>query len=399
MRRLHPVRTVIEGAYRALGGLDALPVEEKPLRGAAGGYAAEKVVSSRRLPPHPKSVVDGYAVRSEDVLPASPSTPVRLRLLDALVRPGPPPSITLGAGEAVRIETGGYLPRGADAAVPVEDTVEEAGTVLVYRRVARWENVSMPGEEYEPGITIVDRGWRVDGRRLAALALEGRERLRVYRLAARVLNVGDELLGAAAGYPAYTHLLVEDWLRGLGFTVAETEFMGDDREAIASWLSGGDAWLSIVMGGTSMGGHDYTVRAIESLEPDYMAHGVAVQPGKTACIAVKDGRLIAAISGLPVAALSSLELLLRPLLAGLGLQLPERPRVRARLTRRITVKMGVAGFARVRLERRGGELAATPLMTGGSGSLKSLVAADGYVYVPEESEGFDEGEEVEVTLF
>ncbi len=399
MRKLHPVSEVIEGAVAALGGLDRLPVEEAPLRLAAGRYSAEHVVSSRKLPPYPKSVVDGYAVRAEDVLPASPSSPVKLRLREELVRPGPKPAFQLGSGEAARIETGGYLPDGADAAVPVEDTVERGGSVLIYRRVARWENVSMPGEEYDEGITILERGWRIDGRRLAALALEERESVKVYALKARVLNVGDELLRESAGFPPYTHLLVEEWLRWAGFQVEETRFAGDDPEAIASWLRGGDAWLSVVMGGTSMGGHDYTVKAIESLSPRFMVHGVAVQPGKTACIAVAQDRLVAAISGLPVAALSTLELALKPLLERLGLELPRRPRVKARLARRVTVKTGLAGFARVRLEKRGGELWAVPLMVGGSGSLKSLVAAHGYIAVPEESEGFDEGEEVEVTLF
>ena len=148
-----------------------------------------------------------------------------------------------------------------------------------------------------------------------------------------------------------------------------------------------------------MGGHDYTIKAIESLGPSYMNHGFALQPGKTACLAVVDGRIVFAVSGLPVAALSSLELILKPLLRRMGFALPPYPRIRARLTRRLTVKMGVAGFARVRVFYRGGEAYAEPLMVGGSGALGSLVRGNGFVAIPEDVEGFDEGEEVEVQLY
>lgn len=397
MRKLNPVDEVIKGALQALSSEGPPPVEEVPLEAAGGRYAAQSITSAFKLPPYPKSVVDGYAARADDLMPASPSAPVRLRLLEGVVRPGPRTRLRVGPGEAARIETGGYLPEGADVAVPVEDTVEEGGSVLVYRRFARWENVSLPGEEYEEGVPILREGWRIDPVRLAALHLEGLESVKVYRLEAAILNVGDEVVGESAGFRPYTQLLVARWLEEHGFTVASVEFGPDDPDAIAGWLRSRGEWLRVVLGGTSMGGHDYTVRAIESLSPSFLAHGVTIQPGKTACIAVKEG-LVLGLSGLPVAALSDLELLLAPLLRGLRLEIPERRVVAARLARRITVKMGIRGFARVKLYRGGDGLVAEPLMVGGSGSMKSLLEADGYVVVPEESEGFDEGEVVEVRL-
>ena len=148
-----------------------------------------------------------------------------------------------------------------------------------------------------------------------------------------------------------------------------------------------------------MGGHDLTVQAINKLEPEYIVHGLALQPGKTACVAVKDGRLILAISGLPVAALSTLEVFFRPLARKLGLQVPLLPTIRAKLTRRISVKMGVIGFARVRVYRGNEDYYAEPVMLGGSGALASLLRGNGYVIVPEGVEGYDEGETVEVNLY
>lgn len=395
MRRLHRVS---EALPRALQHLRPPPELEVPLASALGMYAAERVVSSFKLPPAPKSVVDGYAVRAADVEAASQHSPVPLRLRGELLRPGSQGGLSLGPGEAVKVETGALLPEGADAVVPVEDAVEEGGRVLVLRKVARLENVSLPGEEYDEGLVIVERGSRVTPVAIAALALEGRGSLRVYNLEARLLNVGDEIVSGTYFRP-FTHLFVASWLEQHGVRVVEVSQVGDDEEAVREWVSRGGSYLTVLIGGTSMGGHDVTVRAVEGLNPEFMVHGFAVQPGKTACLAVIGGRPLVALSGLPVAAMSTLELVVRPLLRGLGLRLPEYPRVLARLTRRLTTKAGLLGFARVRVFERNGELLAEPVMVGGSGSLVSLLRGNGFVVVPEEVEGFDEGEVVEVHLY
>jgi Molybdopterin biosynthesis enzyme len=304
----------------------------------------------------------------------------------------------LGPGEAIRVETGALLPEGADAVVPVEDAVEEGSRVLILKKVARFENVSLPGEEYDEGLVILERGSRVTPVAVAALTLEGRGSLRVYDLRARLLNVGDEIVSGTYFRP-FTHLFVASWLEQHGVKVVEVSQAGDDEEAVGEWVSRGGAYLAVLIGGTSMGGHDVTVKAVERLKPELLVHGFAVQPGKTACLAVLGGRPVVALSGLPVAAMSTLELVLKPLLRGLGLRLPEYPRVRAQLTRRLTTKAGLLGFARVRVFESGGKLLAEPVMVGGSGSLVSLLRGNGFVVVPEDVEGYDEGEVVEVHLY
>lgn len=394
MRELHSVSAVLRDAPRYLRppATRAVPVER-----SLGLYSAETVVSTLKLPPKPKSVVDGYAVRASDVEPASPSSPVPLRLLEGLLRPGGESELDLGPGEAVGIETGALLPEGADAVVPVEDTFEEDGKVYVLRRVAAYENVSLPGEEYDEGLTIVRRGERVGPQSVAALVLEGRDELNVFDASVRILNVGDEIVSGTFFKP-FTHIFVKSWFEQHGFRVEEVSLAGDSVPEIQAWLEKGGAYLSVLLGGTSMGKHDLTVKAIEKLNPQYLAHGFAVQPGKTACLALKDGKPVVAMSGLPVAALSTLEVVVKPLLRLLGLELPEYPKVRAVLTRRLTVKMGVVGFARVKVYRCEEGLCAEPVMVGGSGSLTSLLRGNGFVIVPEGLEGYEEGDEVEVHL-
>ena len=395
MRKLHSVGKVLEEALNYL----SLPrVVEVPVEDSLGMYSAEDVYSSFKLPPRPKAVVDGYAVRARDVEAAGPTSPVVLRKMDVVLRPNTVSGLQLPCGYATKVETGAILPEGADAVVPVEDVVEGEEKIYVYKRLALWENVSLPGEEYDSGLKIIGRGEVIQPYSVAGLVLEGRQAVKVYDLKASVLNVGDELLTSTFFKP-YTHILVSSWLRTLGINVAGIGFSPDSVDHISGWLKERTEWLTVLIGGTSMGGHDLTIKAISALDPEFMAHGLALQPGKTACVAVRDGRLVLAISGLPVAALSTLEVFLRPLLRRLGIKVPLLPRVRAKLTRRISVKMGVVGFARVRVFEEKGEYYAEPLMLGGSGALASLLRGNGYVIVPEGVEGYDEGETVEVNLY
>ncbi len=394
MRKLHSVSAVLRDIEKYLKP----PAEiEVPVEWTLGLYSAETVLSTFKLPPRPKSVADGYAVRASDVEPASPSSPIPLRLIEGIVRPTGDYSPRIGPGEAVRIETGALLPEGADAVVPVEDAFEEDGRVYVLKHVAPYENVSLPGEEYDEGLTIVRRGERVKPQSIAALTLEGRSTLRVFNTSVRILNTGDEIVYGSPFKP-FTHVLVKSWFEQHGFRVVDLSTARDNVDEILKWLSGGDAYITVLLGGTSMGRHDFTVKAIESLNPDYLVHGFALQPGRTACLALKEGRPIVAMSGLPAAAFSTLEVIVKPMLRLLGLELPEYPKVRATLTRRLTVKMGVVGFARVRVYRCGEKLCAEPLMIGGSGSLTSLLRGNGFIIVPEGLEGYEEGEEVEVYL-
>lgn len=395
MRKLQPVSKVISEAQAYLNPPE---IEEVQLKKSLSRYAAKRIVSTLRLPPKPKSTVDGYAVRYEDVLAASASAPVYLKVKGS-VRAGEAPNFRLEPDEACWIETGAFLPEGSNAVIPVENVVRRNGEIAVFSSVAKYENVSLPGEEYKPDVVIVDRGWRIMHHHLAAFRLEGFTRVPVYRLDARILVTGDEFLRKSTPYPPFTQELVAGWLEEHGVEVKETSFSGDDKDEISKWLEASDAYVTLVMGGTSMGRHDYSVKAIEGLRPDYLVHGVAVRPGKTACVAVKDGKVYAAISGLPVAALSSLELVLKPLLREVGLKLPEWPKVRGKLTRRVTVKTGLLGFVRVKVYRLGGELLVEPLMIGGSGALASLLEGNGYLLIPEDLEGYDEGEEVEVRLY
>ncbi|TPW12796.1 MAG: moeA, partial [Acidimicrobiaceae bacterium] len=105
-----------------------LPAERVPLAAAMWSVLAEPIVSAEAVPPFENSAVDGYAVRAADVAAA----PLELQVIDE-VAAGAASSLTVGAGQAIRIMTGAPMPAGADASVMVEDTerLGDGAAVLV----------------------------------------------------------------------------------------------------------------------------------------------------------------------------------------------------------------------------------------------------------------------------
>jgi molybdopterin molybdotransferase len=77
-----------------------------------------------------------------------------------------------------------------------------------------------------------------------------------------------------------------------------------------------------------------------------------------------------------------------------GITAPEQKTIKARLTRNVPSSRGREDYVRVQLENG----AATPLF-GKSGLLNTLVQSNGIVRIPAESEGLEEGEQVEVWLW
>src|SRR5215218_5479814 len=113
----------------------AQPLEREDVRieDAAGRVLAADARAAVDLPPFPSSAMDGFAVRAAD-------TPGRFPVVGhvAAGRPAPRP---LAAGEAMGIATGGSVPDGADAVVPIERVVEQDNTVTIQHAVENGAHV------------------------------------------------------------------------------------------------------------------------------------------------------------------------------------------------------------------------------------------------------------------
>jgi molybdopterin molybdotransferase len=387
-RPLRPVpaaeaRRILAGAGRVVG------TEEVPLSAAAGRVLAAALVAPEDVPAFPRSAMDGFAVRSDDVAAASEAAPARLALVGS-VEMGARPERAVGPGEAMAIPTGGHMPDGADAVIPLEFVdLTDAGEVAVQAAARSGRNVIPPGEDLRRGAEVVPAGRRLGPGEIAALASLGQTRIAVHRRPrVTVLSSGSELcLPGDTPRPAQVRDVNQSSLAALAASAGCEVSAGAPilpehpdalEHALREALAGAD--VVVVSGGSSVGGRDHTAEVFARLG-EILFHGLAVRPGRPTVVARAGDALLVGLPGVPTAAMVIFEVFMRPLLQRLGGEARVRRwPISARLASTYTSVAGREDYLRVRLVEQEGTWA--EVIPGSS--LSGLVAADGLVVVPAE---------------
>ena len=387
------------------------PAEPVPLAAALHRVPAAPVAAPHALPGFARSTVDGYAVRAADTYGVSDGLPGYLQLTGAVLM-GPvvmdtEPAVTVAAGTAVSMPTGGVLPPGADAVVMVEYTQQVmAGTIEVVRPVAPGEGVVRADEDAAPGAELVQAGRPLRAQDLAMLAAAGVTTVPVHaRPRVTVFSTGDEVVPpeAAALRPGQVRdasaVALAAMVAEAGGEPVPGGIVPDEPEALEAALRAAlpASDLIVISAGSSVGTRDETAGVVRRLgPPGIWCHGIAIRPGKPTLLAECDGVPVIGLPGNPRSALVVFRLLGIPLVRLVGgcTMPPPEPAVRARLARDLPSAAGRLNVVQVRLT--GG--VATPVF-GLSALLSVLTAADGYVIIPEEATGLDAGTEVEVTIY
>lgn len=404
-----------EEARQTVRGFSPLPAEEIASFDAVGRVLAEDVISPVDLPEFARSTMDGYAVCAADTFGASESIPAYLDVVGQ-VPMGAAPGFDLSGGQAGRINTGGMMPRGADAVVMEEyTTAPDDGVVEVRRPSAVGENVLRVGDDLKAGERILPAGSRLRSHDIGAFAGVGVTALRVRRRPrVAILPTGDELIdpaktpGPGQVRDINRFSLAAAVIEAGGIPETE-EILPDDLATIKSRLTAAAEHSDAVLisGGSSMGMRDYAVEAIDSLgEPGVLVHGISIKPGKPTIIGrVRRGdvdKAVVGIPGHPVSALMIFHAFVRPILRQLSGEretgLERESGVAASLSRNLASAPGREDLVRVRLEREEAELIAHPLM-GNSAMISTMTGADGFITIPLEVEGLRAGADVRVTLY
>jgi molybdopterin molybdotransferase len=388
-------------------------VEPVPLDQALRRVTAEPVIAPHPLPGFARSTVDGYAVRAADTYGASEGLPGYLTITGA-VRMGAAPEVTVTAGTAVAMPTGGALPAGADAVVMIEYTAEAMpGTIEVVRPVAPGEGVVRADEDAAEGQEIIPNGRVLRPQDLAMLAAAGVTSLRVHaRPVVTIFSTGDEVVppDTATLGPGQVRDATASALAALvtdaGGEPAAGGIVGDDPGALERTLR--DALpvsdVIVISAGSSVGTRDETANAVSRLgPPGIWCHGLAIKPGKPTLLAEcgggpggEPGVPVIGLPGNPRSALVVFRLIGMPLVRRVGgcPAPPPEPVTRARLSRDLASATGRLDVVQVTVAAG----TAVPLF-GSSALLSVLTEADGYLVIPEEATGLDAGTDVEVFLY
>ncbi len=379
LERLTPVPKVLE-LYR---DVRVWREEELELPKAISKYVAKDYYAVEDNPPKNKAVMDGYAVNAEELYEMA--------------------ELTVGK-EAIPVNTGDEIPEWANAVVPIERVEVKGDKIIILKPVPPGYAIAKKGEDIKKGEVIIRKGQRIRPWHVGALASQGFWKVSVVSPKIAIASTGDELVEPwkSGGVRNSTAWLVKSYFEeDLGFEVDYKGIIGDDEEKIKKYFEESLEDYDIVMttGGTSVGRRDFSAKALKSVA-DKWFHGVALTPGRPMAIGVKDGKLLIALSGYPVAALSELEAVVFPIIRkAMGLEDRVRAKVKAKLMRRISIAPGTVHVYRVRIWRCGEELCTEPLRLTGSGVLKSVLEADGLLVIGTKGEtGADVGEYVEVEL-
>ena len=404
-------RDEAEARFREHLTLAPLGRESVPLARALGRVVAADVISGVDVPGFDRSGVDGFAVRAEDTIGASPSAPRTLRLNAEMLTPGVEPRAAVTAGTATLIATGGMLPRGADAIVMVENTEsrDEGGavTVEVRRAAAPGEHVAAAGGDIARGETVLRAGQLLTSREIGSLAAIGAAEVPVWRRPrVAIFSTGDELV--APGEPVRPGGVFDSNAFILAAAVEEQGGIAvpmgiarDDEAALSAKLTEAlRCDVVLLSGGTSKGAGDVAARVVGRLsDPGIVVHGAALKPGKPICLAVTGGKPVVILPGFPTSAIFTFHEFVAPVIrAFAGLPPERRETVSATLPMRVTSERGRTEYVMVSLvaDERGG-LTAYP--TGkGSGAVTAFGQADGFFSIGSHAEVAAAGTPVQVTL-
>lgn len=383
------MRTVDQHVAEVLARVAPLEPLDVSLLEARGCLLADAVTAPWPLPPFDAAGVDGYAVRSEDLLGASPQAPVALPVVDD-VPAGYRASRPVAQGSAIRIASGAPLPAGADAVVARDATDSGMPTVGVLAPVPTGAGIRRAGEDLQAGQVVLEPGAAIGAREVALLAAVGQSRVSVRpKPRVVVISTGTELVEPGAQLspgliPDSNGYMLTAAAQDAGAMAYRAGPVPDEQRPLTDTLEDQLVRADVIVttGGVTAATYD-TLRVVLSRLGRVEFTRVAMSPG----MAQGHGHLgpdeipIFTLPGNPSSAFVSFELFVRPVIRRmLGHQQVFRPLITARLTAPVTGAPGVRTFLRGHLHGPADARAIQPL---GEPGLRGLRLADSLIVLPE----------------
>ena len=385
--------SVAEAEKRIAAAFTPIATEVMDISHLAGRVLAEDAIAQSDQPPFPISAMDGYAVRLADGNAA--------RRVIGSVPAGHPFAGKLGAGEAVRIFTGGVVPDGADAVVIQEDVWADGDKITFAADACSARNIRAAGLDFKAGDVLAPAGKRLTGRDCALLAAGDITQAKVRRRPrVAIVSVGDELsrpgedrmpggIVASSGYGLFA--MIQAW----GGAPCDFGILPDTQAEIAT-IADADGDMIVTLGGVSVGDHDLVQNALGTKDFTIDFWKVAMRPGKPLIF----GRLgkipLLGMPGNPVSTLVCAILFLRPAIAAMLGTACETMTLPAQLARELPANDTRQSYLRAKLSQRGGELWADAFDAQDSSMLSVLAQANALIVRAPNAPAAKAGERVDV---
>lgn len=385
-----PVEEAGDLYMRSLGDAAEPHAEKIRVTDALGRVTSEAVYALYSSPLYNSAAMDGIAVVSSSTYGASESSPVTIR-----------------AGEDyIVVDTGDPVKKPYDAVIMAEDTQENEDGMIIRAAAPAWQHVRPVGEDIVAGEMILTRCHRIRPIDIGVLLSGGVTEISVFaQPKVGIIPTGTEIVEPyedpkEGDIIESNSRMFEAMVKEQGGIPKRYDIVPDDYELIKKTvlkaLDEND--MVIVNAGSSAGTEDYTVHVLRETG-EVFVHGVAMKPGKPVILAKACGKPVIGIPGYPVSAYLAVENFVYPVLRSFtGIKENSERKIRAVLSRRLVSSLKHREYVRVRVGKVGDRYVCAPLARG-AGAAMSMVRADGFCVIPQETEGYEAGETVDVILF
>jgi len=392
--------SVDEAVARITAAFAPLEPETVAIGDASGRVLAQDAIARLSQPPFPVSSMDGYALRAVDAAEVGTG----LNVIGSSPA-GHPFQGTVGAGQAVRIFTGGVVPDGTDTIVIQEDTSVSGSRVTLNIAASPGRHIRAAGLDFKAGEALAKSGHRLTARDLSLIAAGDIAEVSVRRRPRiAVAATGDELslpgaprkpggIVASSGYALCA--MIGRW----GGEAIDLGILPDTQEAVASIADHAHrADLIVTLGGASVGEHDLVQKALgpRGFELDFWK--IAMRPGKPLIFGRLGGIPLLGLPGNPVSTLVCAMLFLRPAIAAMLGAGDTVETVAARLATDLKANDGRQDYIRARLVVRNGDRFVEPFGVQDSSMLSSLARADALIVRPPHAPAASAGTGVTIML-
>lgn len=386
-----PVHEALEKYITALKPIVKPQTETIAVTDALGRITETAVFAKYCSPLFNAAAMDGVAVNSDITKGASEANPVVLKQGE----------------DYVIVDTGDPIRTPCDAVIMAEDLIEmEDGNLKIIEPAAPWQHVRPIGEDIVAGEMIIPSRHKIRPIDIGVLLAGGITKISVIKQpTVAIFPTGTEIIEPdqepkEGDIIESNSRMFEAMARQNGANPTRFAPIADDynrlKNAIDKAIDEYD--MVIINAGSSAGTEDFTVHILRELG-EVLVHGVAIKPGKPVILAIVKGKPVIGLPGYPVSAYINFENFVIPVLGLMNGEMQAKSNmVEAVVSKRLVSSLKHKEYVRVKVGKVEDKLVASPLARG-AGAAMSLVRADGFCVIEQNSEGVEAGETVNVELY
>lgn len=387
-----PVDEAIEIYLKAIKKIWSPTYESIPVTSSLNRVTKNAVFAKYCSPLFNASAMDGIAVHSEKTIGASEATPIDLEL---------------GVDFKV-VDTGDPIHPPYDAVIMAEELIDIGveNKVRIISAASSWQHIRPIGEDIVAGEMLLSSNHKIRPIDISVLLSAGILEIEVIkRPSVAIFPTGTEIIEPTeepkeGDIIESNSRMFENMVTLLGGIPYRFPTIEDEYDKIKEKIKEATEKYDVVIvnAGSSAGTEDYTVHVLRELG-NVLIHGVAIKPGKPVILAIVNNKPVIGLPGYPVSAYIGFENFVIPIINLFSGQARDKTNeIEAIVTKRLVSSLKHKEYVRVKVGSVGGKIVAAPLARG-AGATMSLVRADGFCVIDQNSEGVEAGEKVKIELY